>query len=78
MRLPTDFETMVLRRIAQPAWHRILAGNGQVAISAACRRLEKLGYAAKPGSLWHITDKGQAWLTSADTADNHCAVLVKE
>ena len=65
-RLPTEFETKVLRRIAKPDWQRILAGNKMVAVSAACRRLEKLGYAAKPGMRWYITDKGEKFLTEIE------------
>jgi len=60
-RLPTEFETTTLKRIAH---NYQLAGNGQVAYSAAARRLEKLGYAAKPGTLWYVTDKGDKFLAS--------------
>lgn len=58
-RLPTEFETKVLRRMAKD---HILAGNKLVAISAACRRLEKLGYAAHPLTHWWVTDKGWNYL----------------
>lgn len=61
-RLPTEFEIKVLKRISRPDAYRLLAGNGMVAISAACRRLEKLGYASKPFLHWYITDKGKAFL----------------
>jgi hypothetical protein len=67
-RLPTPFETKVLQRINRPDAYRSLAGNGMVAISAACRRLEKLGYAAKPGTHWYVTDKGDEYLRLRDSA----------
>lgn len=60
-RLPTEFETKVLRKIDKGY---MLAGDGMVAISAACRRLEKLGYAAKPGYHWYVTKKGDDFLAS--------------
>jgi hypothetical protein len=59
-RLPTEFETNVLKRIDNG--RGLLAGDGQVAISAACRRLEKLGYAAHPGTRWYVTTKGDEYL----------------
>ena len=60
-RLPTEFETKVLKRMDR---NGVLAGDGQVAISAACRRLEKLGYAAKPGVFWYVTQKGEDYLAA--------------
>jgi len=60
-RLPTEFETNVLKRIDNS---RVLAGDGMVAISAACSRLEKLCYAAHPGTRWYVTAKGDVYLAS--------------
>jgi hypothetical protein len=64
-RLPTEFETKILKRINLPDWKRSLAGNGLVAISAACRRLEKLGYAGK-GAHWYVTRKGDEFLAQLE------------
>src|SRR5688572_21938377 len=65
-RLPTEFETKVLRYMTKPDYLRALAGNNKVAISAACRRLEKMGYAAKPGTSWWVTDKGEEYLKATE------------
>ncbi len=62
-RLPTTFETMVLTRIRN---RRMLAGDGMVAISAACRRLERMGYASKPGVSWYVTEKGEKYLAGIE------------
>lgn len=72
-RTPTTFETKVLKRIAND---RMLAGDGMVAISAACRRLEKLGYAAKPGLRWYVTDKGDEWLATESRRTQDAADLL--
>jgi len=61
-RLPTEFETIVLKRINR-GYGYFSGGNKQVHYSAAARRLEKLGYAAKPGTNWYVTDKGDKFLT---------------
>lgn len=68
-RLPSEFETKVLKRINRPDAYRILAGNKMVAISAACRRLEKLGYAGK-GISWYVTKKGDDYLTSIGAVEH--------
>jgi len=60
-RTPTEFETKTLKRIAK-GYGYFSGGDGQVAYSAAARRLEKLGYAAHPGSKWYITEKGEKYL----------------
>lgn len=60
-RLPTQFEAKVLRRIERGGFQ---GGNKQVHFSAAARRLEKLGYAMKPGLHWYVTDKGKAYVES--------------
>jgi ribosomal protein S19E (S16A) len=70
-RLPTEFETKVLKRMTRPDAYKILAGDKMVAISAACRRLEKLGYAAKPGTNWYVTDKGEKYLAEIAAAVEH-------
>ena len=72
-RLPTTFETKVLKRIAN---NRMLAGNGMVAISAACHRLEGLGYAAHPRALWYVTDKGDEWLATESRRTQDAADLL--
>lgn len=58
---PTEFETKVLRRIARGHGH-FSGGNKSVHLSAAARRLERLGYAAHPGTSWYATEKGKAYL----------------
>jgi hypothetical protein len=68
-RLPSEFETKVLKRIDLPDWRRSLAGNKMVAISAACRRLEKLGYAGK-GVSWYVTKKGDEYLASIGAVEH--------
>lgn len=62
-REPTEFETKTLRRIARGYGH-FGGGDRQVHYSAAARRLERLGYAAKPGLHWYVTDKGREYLAS--------------
>lgn len=64
-RLPTEFETKVLKRIQRLRGH-FQGGDKQVHFSAAARRLEKLGYATKPGLHWYITDKGDAYLAKIE------------
>lgn len=60
---PTEFETKVLKRIAR-GYGYFGGGNKQVHYSAAARRLERLGYAAKPGTSWYVTEKGEQYLAS--------------
>jgi hypothetical protein len=62
-RIPTPFESKVLRRIQRGHFQ---GGDRQVAYSAAARRLEQLGYAMKPGEHWWTTDKGDAYLATCD------------
>lgn len=42
------------------------SGDGRVHWVAAARRLERLGYAMKPGENWYTTDKGDAYLKSLE------------
>lgn len=64
-RLPTEFETRVLKRIAR-RYGNFQGGDRQVHYSAAARRLERLGYAAKPGSSWYVTEKGDKFLAEIE------------
>jgi hypothetical protein len=63
-RLPTEFETMILKRIAR-SLGRFQSGDRQVQYIAAARRLERLGYAGK-GRIWYVTPKGKEYLASLE------------
>ncbi len=68
-RLPTEFETRVLKNIVR-ARGGYQSGDRRVHFIAAARRLEKLGYATKPSTHWWVTDKGEKYLTEIAKTSN--------
>lgn len=60
---PTAFETKILKKI-KASRGSFGSGAGRVHWVAAARRLERMGFASKPGLHWWTTEKGDKYLDS--------------